>query len=240
MKSASLLKVLTGAGAGSRRKVADAIKYERVAVNGQIITDFSYPVNSATDRITIDGKPVDLKPKQVVTLMLNKPAGIISTVSDERGRGKVTDILPEKYRNLRLYPVGRLDKDSTGLLLMTNDGDLAYRLTHPRYEYKKEYLVYIKGKLKSGEKQKLMRGLELEDGMTSPAKVREVAVPPFNYSITIHEGRKRQVRHMFDSLRHRVLALKRIRIENLELGNLAEGKTRQLSVKEVRALLNQA
>jgi len=240
MKSESLLKVLTGAGIGSRRKMADAIKQERVTVNGQVVTDFRSPVNKETDHITIDGKPVDLKPRQIVTLMLNKPAGIISTVSDERGRGKVTDLLPEKYRQLRLYPVGRLDKDSTGLLLLSNDGELAYRLTHPRYEYEKEYLVHIKGKLKPEEKRKLERGLKLEDGMTHPAKVREVASPPFNCSITIHEGRKRQVRRMFERLGHQVLALKRIRLGNLNLGNLPEGKTRELNAGEVKALLNQA
>jgi len=240
MKSESLLKALTGAGIGSRRKIADAIKQERVAVNGQRVTDFRYPVNTETDHITIDRKPVDLKPKQIVTLMLHKPAGIISTVSDERGRGKVTDLLPQKYRRLRLYPVGRLDKDSTGLLLLTNDGELTYRLTHPRYEYEKEYLVYIEGKLKPEKKRKLERGIKLEDGITHPAKVKEVrASPPFNYSISIHEGKKRQVRRMFERLRHRVLALKRIRIGNLNLGNLSEGKTRELSTREVRTLLNQ-
>jgi len=241
MKSESLLKVLTGVGIGSRRKMADAIKQERVAVNGQVVTDFRYPVNVATDRIAIDGRSVDLKPRQVVTLVLNKPKDIISTVSDERGRGKVTDLLPEKYRSLRLYPVGRLDKDSTGLLLLTNDGELTYRLTHPRYEHEKEYLVHIDGSLRTDEKRKLEQGLKLEDGMTHPAKVRKVAsFPPFNYSITIHEGKKRQVHRMFDSLGHRVLALKRIRIGNLKLGNLLEGKTRQLSAQEVRVLLNQA
>ncbi|MFQ5996589.1 MAG: pseudouridine synthase, partial [Dehalococcoidales bacterium] len=181
------------------------------------------------------------KPKKIITLMLNKPAGIISTVSDERGRGKVTDLLPEKYRQLRLYPVGRLDKDSTGLLLLSNDGELAYRLTHPRYEYEREYLVHIRGKLKSEEKRKLGRGLMLEDGMTHPAKIREVkSAEPFNYSITIHEGRKRQVRRMFERLGHRVLALKRVRLGNLNLGNLAERKTRELSAQEVKTLLNQA
>jgi len=241
MKSESLLKVLTGAGAGSRRKIADAIRQDRVTVNGQVVTDFRYPVNTETDRIAIDGKPVDLKPKQVVTLILNKPAGIISTVSDERGRQTVIGILPEKYRQLRLYPVGRLDKDSTGLLMLPNDGEMAYRMTHPRFEYEKEYLVYLKGNLRPDEKRKLEQGLKLEDGMTHPAKVRKVtSAPPFNYSITTHEGRKRQVRRMFDSLGRRVLALKRIRIGNLNLGNLAEGKTHKLSAQEVSALLNQS
>ena len=241
MKPESLLKVLTGAGIGSRRKIADAIKQEKVAVNGQVVTDFRYPVNTETDRITINGKPVDLKPEQVVTLILHKPPGIISTASDERGRRNVTDLLPEKYRHMRLYPVGRLDKDSTGLLLLTNDGELAYRLTHPRFEYEKEYLVHIEGSLSPGAIRRLKQGVRLEDGITHPAKVSKVtSSTPFNYSITIHEGRKRQVRRMFESLRHRVLALKRTRIGNLNLGNLPEGKTRELSPQEVRSLLNRA
>jgi len=238
MTSQSLLKILTGAGLGSRRKMAEVIKQKRVSVNGQIITDFRYPVNPETDRVSLDGKPLDIKPRQTVTLMLHKPKDTISTVSDERGRRTVTDLLPEKYRSLRLYPVGRLDKDSTGLLLLTNDGELAYKLTHPKFEHEKEYLVHIEGRLKPEEKRKLEQGLELEDGMTHPAKVKEVkSSPPFNYSITIHEGRKRQVRRMFAHLGYRVLALKRVRMGNLNLGDLPEGKTRELSAREVRALL---
>ena len=240
MSSEPLLKALTSAGAGSRRKVADAIKQERVAVNGQVVEDFRHPVNLATDRITIDGRAITLKSKQAVTIMLHKPAGVLSTTRDERGRQTVLSLLPEKYRHLKLYPVGRLDGDSTGLLLLSNDGDLTYRLTHPRYEYEKEYLVHIKGKLRSEDKRRLERGIKLEDGMTHPAAIRETAsLPPFNYSITIHEGRKRQVRRMFASLGHRVLALKRVRMGNLSLGDLPEGKTRQLSAREVRRLTSQ-
>jgi len=238
MKSESLLKVLTGAGISSRRRVADAIKQERVAVNGQVVTDFRHPVNIG-DSITLDGRPVNLKPEETVTLLLNKPPDIMSTTRDERGRQTVIDLIPEKYRHLRLHPVGRLDKDSTGLLLLTNDGALTYRLTHPRFEHEKEYLVQLTGKLKPREKQSLEKGIRLEDGMTSPAKVREIDSPPFNYSLTIHEGRKRQVRRMFASLGHEVLALKRIRMGNFSLGSLAEGRTRQLSTREVRTLLNQ-
>ena len=238
MKPESLLKMLTGASIGSRRRVADAIKQERVAVNGQPVTDFRYPVNIG-DSITLDGKSINLKPEETVTLLLNKPPDIMSTTRDERGRRTVIDLIPEKYRRLRLHPVGRLDRDSTGLLLLTNDGALTYRLTHPRFEHDKEYLVQLSVKLKSEAKRKLEKGLKLEDGMTSPAKVREIDSPPFNYSITIHEGRKRQVRRMFASLGHEVLALKRIRMGNLGLGSLAEGRIRQLSSREVRALLNQ-
>ena len=240
MKPEPLLKALTAAGLGSRRKMADAIKYERVTVNGQVVTNFRHPVNASEDKITVDGKAIALKAEPVVTIMLHKPAGYISTLSDERGRRKVTDLLPDKYRHLRLYPVGRLDKDSTGLLLLTNDGDLAYRLTHPRYEHEKEYLVQIEGRLSGEEVKNLEQGLELEDGRTAPARVEEAAREPFSYSLTIHEGRKRQVRRMFAHLGHSVLALKRIRFGTLVLGSLSEGKTRELGAQEIALLLTRA
>ena len=203
-----------------------------------MVEDFRYPLNVETDRVGIDGRLVDLKPGKRVYLMLNKPKGILSTTHDERGRRTVIGVLPEKYRNLRLYPVGRLDKDSTGLLLLTNDGELTYRLTHPRFEREKEYLVLVDTTLEPGEKRKLEQGIELEDGITHPVVVRELkAGSSFNYSITMHEGRKRQVRRMFQSLGHRVLVLKRVRVGGLTLGGLREGETRELSVKEVQALL---
>lgn len=234
-----LLKVLTGAGVGSRRWLADAIREGMVEVNGEVAEDFRYPVNVETDRILISGRLVELKPRKPVYLMLNKPRGVLSTTSDEIGRRTVIDLLPEKYRHLRLYPVGRLDKDSTGLLLFTNDGELTYQLTHPRFEHEKEYLVLLDTGLKLGEKQKLEQGIKLDDGMTHPAIVKEVkTLTSFNYSIIIHEGRKRQVHRMFQSLGHRVLALKRIRIGGLSLGDLREGETRALGIKDTRALLS--
>jgi len=218
--------------------VADAIKNGRVEVNGEPVENFRHPVNPETDRVSVYGKPVDLKPRRTVYLMVNKPAGVITTTSDERGRQTVLDILPEKYRHLRLYPVGRLDKDSTGLLLLTNDGELTYRLTHPKFEHEKEYLIHIEGSLKPEEKRKLEKGFELEDGMTYPVVVKEIkSPPPFNYSITTHEGRKRQVRRMLANLGYQVLAIKRIRMGSLNLGNLKEGATRELTPEEVRALL---
>jgi 23S rRNA pseudouridine2605 synthase len=240
MATKPLLKALTEAGIGSRRWLADAIKQSRVKVNGEVAEDFRQPVDVVTARISISGQPVDLKPSQLVYLVLNKPKGIMSTTSDERGRRTVIDILPEKYRHLRLYPVGRLDKDSTGLVLLTNDGDLTNRLTHPRFEHEKEYLVSIGGNLKPDEKQKLEQGIELEDGLTYPAAIKEVDISPFNYSLTIHEGRKRQVRRMFESLGHPVLALKRIRLGSLNLGKLKEGEIRELSSKEVKALFKRS
>ena len=240
MKPESLLKALTAAGLGSRRKMADAIKHERITVNGTVTTNFRHPVNAAEDVIALDGRVLTLKAEPTVTLMPHKPSGYISTLSNERGRQKVTDLLPEKYRHLRLYPVGRLDKDSTGLLLLTNDGDLAYRLTHPRYEHEKEYLVQVQGRLNKDELKKLEQGLVLEDGRTSPARIEEVAAEQYNYSLTIHEGRKRQVRRMFAHLGHPVLALKRIRFGTLVLGNLPEGKTRELNAQEIALLLTRA
>jgi len=236
--SVPLLKALTEAGVGSRRRIADAIKNGRVEVNGEPVENFRHPVNPETDRVSVYGKPVDLKPRRAIYLMVNKPAGIITTTSDERGRKTVLDILPEKYRHLRLYPVGRLDKDSTGLLLLTNDGELTYRLTHPKFEHEKEYLIHIEGRLKPDEKRKLEKGVELEDGMTYPIVVKEIkSPPPFNYSITMHEGRKRQVRRMLANLGYQVLAIKRIRIGSLNLGNLKEGTLRELTAAEVRSLL---
>jgi 23S rRNA pseudouridine2605 synthase len=225
-----IIKVLTGAGLGSRRRLAEAIKQGKVQIN--------QPVDVEKDRISFDGKAVDIRQESIICLMLNKPAGVVSTVSDEQGRRTVLDILPLKYRKHRLYPVGRLDKDTSGLLLLTNDGDLTYRLTHPRYEYEKEYIVQVKSKLKSSETKKLEQGIILEDGLTHPARVKSVSSsPPCQYSITIHEGRKRQVRRMFERLGHPVLSLKRVRVGNLTLGDLKEGETRRLRPEDIDTLL---
>jgi len=238
MTTGPLLKTLTDNGIGSRRRMADAIKQRKVTVNGEVVENFNHTINPTTDTVLVDGKAVSLKPKEIIYLMLNKPEGVISTTSDERGRRTVIDLLPDKYRRLRLYPAGRLDEDSTGLLLLTNDGDLTYRLTHPRFEHEKEYLVRIKGSLTAEDMRKLQSGIRLEEGMTHPARVKRVSSPPFNYSITIHEGRKRQVRRMFERLKHPVLALKRIRVGNLYLGDLKEGEIKKLKASEVNTLLN--
>ncbi len=234
-----LLKALTEAGIGPRRRMADAIKRGGVKVNSKIAESFNHPVNVEKDRVSFDGEPVNLKPDETVCLMLNKPEGIVSTVSDEKGRRTVLDILPPRYRKLRLYPAGRLDRNTTGLLVLTNEGDLTYRLTHPRFEHEKEYLVYINGSLKDDDIDRLEHGVLLEDGMTRPASVKvDTASPPFNYSVTIHEGRKRQVRLMFERLGHPVLALKRIRIGRLTLGDLKEGEVRRLKPQDIKALLD--
>jgi 23S rRNA pseudouridine2605 synthase len=236
MTEKPLIKVLTEAGIGSRRRMTEAIKQGQVKVNGKVAESFNHPVDTAKDRILFNGRPVAIEREEVICLMLNKPEGIVSTASDEMGRRTVLDILPQQYRQYRLYPVGRLDIDTTGLLLLTNDGDLTYRLTHPKFEYEKEYLVQINGKLTPEEKRKLEHGILLEDGLTHPAKVKEIAAEPFNYSIVIHEGKKRQVRRMFERLKQPVISLKRVRVGGLRLGDLAEGSIRPLTAKEIQTL----
>jgi 23S rRNA pseudouridine2605 synthase len=236
MNTQPIIKLLTASGIGSRRQITTAIKNGRVALNGKTVESFLQPVNILVDRVTVDGKPIQTSPKPRIYLMLNKPKGITSTTYDERDSTTVIDILPKKYQDARLYPVGRLDKDSTGLILLTNDGQLTYRLTHPRFEREKEYLIKVEGTIKPDDKRKLEKGIILEEGPTHEARVKAVNSPPFNYSITIHEGRKRQVRRMFASLGYQVLELKRIRLGSLQLNSLAEGQTRELTSAELKDL----
>ena len=239
MPEKPLIKLLTEAGLGSRRAMTQAIKESRVEVNGAIAESFNHPVDPAKDSVYLDGRKIDLTPHRIVVLALNKPEGVLSTVSDDRGRATVLSILPEKYRKLRLYPVGRLDMDTTGLLLLTNDGDLTYKLTHPRFEQEKEYLVRTSGTLQPMELKTMERGIELEDGRTAPARVSKLrANARYQYRVVIHEGRKRQVRRMFEHFGHRVTALRRVRIGTLLLGDLPENGVRPLTNREVKALLN--
>jgi 23S rRNA pseudouridine2605 synthase len=205
-------------------------------VNGAIVQSFNEPVDPAGDIIAIDGKRISVTAEPLVYLMLNKPKGVISSTGDKRGAKTVIDILPQKYRRIRLYPVGRLDKDSTGLIILTNDGDLTLRLTHPRFEQEKEYLVRLGQNLNPEDKIKLEKGIHLDDGKTSPAKVKVSKYPSFSYSVTIHEGRKRQVRRMFAALGYRVLELKRVRLSNLRLGTLPEGEIRELTPIQIQSL----
>jgi 23S rRNA pseudouridine2605 synthase len=230
----TLLKYLTESGLGSRRKLADAIRQGRVHVNKSVAENFKQEIDPVRDVIKLDGQQVSTSPIETICLMFHKPAGIITTTNDEKDRKTVLDFIPEKYRAFRLYPVGRLDRDSTGLLLLTNDGDLTYQLTHPKFEHEKEYLIAVSGTLKPREKQRLEKGINLSDGKTYPARLRPVKNrPPFNYSITIHEGRNRQVRRMFEELGHEVLALRRVRMGTLRLGNLKEGQVIELSPDQI-------
>jgi 23S rRNA pseudouridine2605 synthase len=237
MESLPLLKYLVEAGIGARRQVVSAIKQGRVTVNGKTAEGYTMPVFPGLDAITVDARPVKFKPSEMLVFMVNKPRDVLSTTRDERGRKTVVAMLPERYRSLGLYPAGRLDYDSTGLLILTNDGNLTYRLTHPRFEHEKEYRVTVSGKLSDEDRMKLEKGVMIEDGMTSPAVIKEVPDAAYTYSITIHEGRHRQVRRMFLSVGLEVKSLKRVRIGRLELGDLEEGQIRKLSQSEIGKLL---
>jgi 23S rRNA pseudouridine2605 synthase len=236
MSAQPIIKLLTSSGIGSRRYIADIIKRGGVTINGAIVQSFNELVDPIRDVITIDGKHISATAEPIVYLMLNKPRGVISSTSDKRGGKTVIDILPEKHQRIRLYPVGRLDKDSTGLIILTNDGELTLWLTHPRFEQEKEYLVRIGQNLNPEDKIKLENGIYLDGGKTSPAKVKALKYPPFSYSVTIHEGKKRQVRRMFATLGYNVLELKRIRLGNLRLGSLPEGEIRELTPRQVQSL----
>ena len=230
-----LQKYLANSGVASRRKCEELITQGRVRVNGQI-AKLGMSLNEECDIVELDGKAVPRREKTVV-IMLNKPCGVISSASDPEGRRTVNDIV--KDVGVRVYNVGRLDINSEGLLLMTNDGDLAYRLTHPKHMVEKTYLVLCNGLVTVEEARKLETGILLEDGMTAPAKVERLVHVDDNRSkffITIHEGKNRQVRRMVSAIGHDTLRLRRIRIGFLTLGTLRTGEWRYLSDIEISKL----
>jgi 23S rRNA pseudouridine2605 synthase len=224
-----LQKVLAQRGLGSRRTCEDLIAAGRVQVNG-VVAELGRRVDPETDRVTVDGVPVAVRPG-LVYYLCNKPAGVVSTAADPQGRPVVTELVPSTPL---VHPVGRLDADSEGLLLLTNDGDLTFRLTHPSFGVEKEYLVAVEGTPKPGALRRLREGVDLEDGRTGPARVARVE--PNVLRVTIHEGRNRQVRRMCDAVGHPVSRLVRTRIGPLRVGPLGPGEWRQLSPAEVRAV----
>lgn len=232
----TLLKALRDAGTGSRRDLASAIKAGRITVNDQPAENFNQPLVTS-DTVKLDGRIIKLdSPALSHYVILNKPLGFLSTTDDPQGRRTVLDLLPAEMRQYRLFPVGRLDENTTGLMLLTNDGQLTYRLTHPRFGVEKEYLVAIDGSLSSAEIERAEKGLELDDGLSAPAEIKPVSLQPYNYRITIHEGRKRIIRRIFAALGHQVRELRRIRIGPVELKQLREGDCRRLNPKEVKRL----
>lgn len=216
----------------SRRKAEDLITEGRVLVNGKLVTKLGTTINPKTDKISVDGNPLKIT-KQKIYIMLNKPSGYICTRSDTHGRKTIFDLVPNK----KLFPVGRLDKNTEGLILLTNDGDFAYKITHPKFEHKKEYLVLTKNNLTPADKAKLEKGLTIDGKKTSPATVRNIKKSNDKYSCTIiiHEGRKRQIRRMFELIKNPVIYLKRIRIEKLQLGTLKKGSYRNLTKSEIES-----
>lgn len=230
-----LHKVMARAGIASRRKCEQYIMEGRVKVNGDTVRTLGAKVDLSVDQIEVDGKPVAFS-KHSVYIAINKPSGYLTTVKDPFNRPIVFDLLD--LPRAGLFPVGRLDKDSEGILLLTNDGDLAYRLTHPRFSVEKTYLVEVRGYPEESIFKCLQRGIILEDGLTAPAQVKliERGKDRSIIEIAIREGRKRQVRRMFEKVGHPVTNLRRISIGPLELGDLTAGHYRMLSPSEVCSL----
>jgi 23S rRNA pseudouridine2605 synthase len=226
-----LQKVLSQAGIASRRESEKIIADGRVAVNGTVVTELGVKADPEVDTITVDGKPISIEEKRVY-ILLYKPVGYMTTLKDPEGRPIVTDLL--KGVKERVYPIGRLDYNTEGLLLLTNDGALANVLMHPSHEVDKGYLVRVSGQVSPVQIARLAEGVQLEDGMTAPAKVRQPHAGLLE--LTIHEGRKRQVKRMCEAVGHPVERLERIAFGPLVLGDLAEGGVRRLTQPEVERL----
>jgi 23S rRNA pseudouridine2605 synthase len=225
-----LAKFLASAGVASRRAAEEIVRAGRVSVGATLVTDPARDVGP-DDLVLLDGAPVRSEPVRVVYIV-NKPAGVVSTASDPQGRPTVVSLVPSQ---LRLYPVGRLDIDTTGLILLTNDGELALRMTHPRFEVPKTYRVVLaRPPVKEAALAALRDGVELEDGRTAPAQVRRVSVDTIE--LTIREGRKRQIKRMCEQVGHRVRRLQRINFGPLELGDLRPGAYRRLNPAELAQL----
>ncbi|MFF2090154.1 pseudouridine synthase [Paenibacillus sp. NPDC058174] len=231
-----LQKILAQAGIASRRKCEEMILAGQVEVNGEKVTTLGVKADSATDMITVNGKPIRSEKK--VYLMLNKPKGVITSAKDPQGRKVVADFLPGIKE--RVYPVGRLDYDTEGLLLLTNDGEFANLLTHPSHHVPKTYYATVEGVPHGSLLDQLKKGVMLEDGMTAPAEAEYQDVDPegkqSTIRITIYEGRNRQVRRMFDAIKHPVIRLRRVKFGDLGLNNMARGQFRHLTPVEVKEL----
>ncbi len=229
-----LQKYLSQSGVASRRASEEMIKQGRVFVNGKAITEMGYIVLE-NDCVAVDGTIIS-KSEQKVYLMLNKPVGYVSTAKDQFGRPTVIDLV--KGIKQRLYPVGRLDYDTSGLIILTNDGDFTYSLTHPKHEIDKLYEATVSGHPSDEDIKRFENGLKIEDYLTSKAqfKVKSKLDNRTIVEITIHEGKNRQVRKMCEAIGHKVLSLKRIAIGEVKLGDLEEGKWRELTVEELNLL----
>ena len=223
-----LAKYLAHCGVASRRAAESLIREGRVSIGGKVVRDPARDV-TADSGVEVDGHPVQPEAREV--WVLNKPVGVVSTAREPGARRAVVDLVPSSRR---LYPVGRLDADSSGLILLTNDGELANRLTHPRFAVPKTYRARLRRPPSDAQLRRLRHGVELDDGRTSPARVRRVS--PRVVEVTIHEGRNRQVRRMVEAVGNEVLALARVRFGPLRLGSLPEGAARRLAAAEIRRL----
>jgi 23S rRNA pseudouridine2605 synthase len=231
-------KYLSRAGVCSRRKADTLVEARRVAINGDVVTAHGTQVHPG-DTVAVDGETVGLQEKEY--LVLNKPAGCITTVRDDRGRKTVMDVIGRGAANpTGLAPVGRLDRDTTGVLLLTNDGDLAYRLMHPRYEIDKIYFVQTKQPVKPHQLDQLRRGVDIGDDRPARAADAAYVQPPQKdwIALKLHEGRNRQIRRMCDALGHRVRTLDRVQFGGITLQGLERGAVRSLTEQEIADLRN--
>ena len=230
-----LQKYLALCGVASRRKSEELIKAGKVKINGAVVTEMGIEVKDG-DRVTFEGKPVRPEKKKRY-IMLNKPAGAVTTTNDPEGRPTVLSYIDDITE--RIYPIGRLDYDTEGLLLLTNDGELANRLTHPRYNIEKVYIATIKGSVSQADVQKINDGIELPDGYKAkPAKARVLYSGDKRtiVEVIVHEGHNRIVRQMFEALEKNIASLKRERIGNISMGGLTTGRWRHLSPGEIKYL----
>jgi len=230
-----LQKILAQAGVCSRRAAEELIRQGRVRVDGVAISEMGVKINPLAHEITVNGTPISLAEKKV-TVLLNKPMGYVTTMNDPQGRPIVSSLI--KGIGQRLFPVGRLDLDTEGALLMTNDGELAQKLLHPKFEINKTYQVTIRGEILPQTVQSLERGIDLDGRQTWPSRItiQAKSEKTSTLHITIHEGRKRQVRRMFTAVGHPVIHLRRLAYGKLELGNLPLGSFRLLTARDLARL----
>mgnify|MGYP002510597253 FL=1 len=233
-----LQKYLADAGVASRRKAEELIAQGKVKVNGQVVTEMGCKIDPKKDEVTFLDKKIDTKETKMVYIMLNKPVGYVTTAKEQFGRPAVVDLV--KGVNARIFPVGRLDYDTSGLLLLTNDGDLTYKLTHPKHDVDKTYIAKLYGIPDEGALQKFRRGVTIDGVRTKPAKIQIIEKDKdgrfCTAEIIIHEGRNRQVRKMCEAIKQPVAQLQRVATGDLKLGSLEKGKYRHLTEKEVKYL----
>jgi 23S rRNA pseudouridine2605 synthase len=226
-----LAKYLAHAGVASRRASEEIVFAGRVRVGGETIRDPARDVDGSVP-VEVDGKPIRVSTGQRAVYAVHKPRGVVSTARDPQGRPTIVSLVPSARR---LYPIGRLDADTTGLILLTDDGALAHRLTHPSFEVPRTYHAKVRrAPVREDALRALREGVELDDGRTAPARVKRLAAD--RVEITVHEGRKRQVRRMLEAVGHPVIALERVRFGPLWLGGLEEGRHRRLTAVEIEKL----
>ena len=233
-----LQKILARAGFSSRRGAEELIRQGKVTIDGQVVTEMGVRVDPDLHRIECNGLPVNQEEEKVY-IMLNKPTGYLSTLSDPQGRPIVTDLLEDV--SARVFPVGRLDFDTEGMLLLSNDGELSQQILHPSFEINKTYIATVSGNPSRKKLAELERGIELEGRRTWPARIKVLSAGPkkTTIEIIIHEGRKRQVRKMFAAIGHRVVALERVAYGGLRLGDLPRGRYRFLTRKDLAQIFSE-